>query len=86
MEDRLIENLLPQEDSLVVAKTDSIASDLDSKIDSTHWQAVSPPNQAFDENSCAIIRDWACPSWNGIVEEAGAGACRITPVAWERLR
>ena len=81
---RLVDTRLPREDILDISRIDSIASDFDLMIDSTHEGEVAPV-QAFDEISRAIIR-LGPPSFIGVVEEAGAGACRITPVAGERLR
>ena len=53
-------------------------------IDSTN-EGEAAPVQAFDEISHAIIR-LGPPSWIAVVEEAGAGACMVTPVTGERLR
>ena len=52
-------------------------------IDATYEGEVAPI-QAFDEISRAIIRPGP-PSFIGVIEEAGVGECRITPVAGKRL-
>ena len=51
---RLVDTRLPREDSLDISRIDSIASDFNLMIHSTHEGEVAPV-QAFDEISRAII-------------------------------